>query len=84
MTEKAKDIIARTRIDQRWELTRESLERLAAEYIDDAVDSLPEADASTDPGPESAQAQTLALIGIGHALLAISHQLSNFQVSISQ
>jgi hypothetical protein len=76
MTEKAKDIIARTRIDQRWELTRESL--------DDAVDSLPEADASTDPGPESAQAQTLALIGIGHALLAISHQLSNFQVSISQ
>jgi hypothetical protein len=82
MTEKAKDIITTYRSRSNEERTDEKLQRLAAGYIDDAVDSLPQAGASSDPGPELAEAQTYALIGIGHALLAVSYRISNLRVVI--
>jgi hypothetical protein len=84
MTERAEDIIMTHRSRVISETCHEKLERLAAGYLDDAVGSLPQADAPSDPGPELAQGQTYALIGIGHALLAISNQLSSLEVSIDR
>jgi hypothetical protein len=80
MTEKAKDIVTAHGSRFTSESGDEKLARLAAGYIDDAVGSLPQADASSD----LVRAQTYALIGIGHALLAISHQLTYLEVSINR
>lgn len=62
MTEKAKDIVTAHGSRFTSESGDEKLARLAAGYIDGAVGSLPQADASSD----LVRAQTYALIGIGH------------------